>query len=423
MTILVTGYKKRKNNELTQKEAMQILQDIKDGKRNDIPRIVVEGKKIKKSELTKFIDSQSDGVLKDTNFKYIPDAFQTEIYLKNKLKEKRTKKSVGGTMSKGLLTDDRFSYNEGEEVNITAQKRYDSYIAQDVKYLKELGDEYYNSGSSGMFKRLKQSMGDFGKGERLMNDLKQVRREMDDDSSDSELLNMINTALKDNDLEYTVSDSFIQKEKKNLGGEINYPQGSSLLADDMEIMEEDSHIMPDGTEMAGPTHEETMIPDEEMEDNYVDFIVAQTLSEEEQQFLNEQLEGNDELSIIFDKVVETASEFSGDGPVNGPGTEVSDDIPARLSDGEFVFTAKAAEEIGADNLKAMMDEAEITADKRQQVATGGLLDSGEEEVNANTQKQTVLLDRDFIPEDEELVGDEIKKRMMDPSTQSRYVRS
>ena len=326
-------------------------------------------------------------------------------------------------MNKGILTDERFSYNEGEEVNITAQKRYDSYIAQDVKYLKELGDEYYNSGSSGMFKRLKQSMGDFGKGERLMNDLKQVRREMDDDSSDSELLNMINTALKDNDLEYTVSDSFIQKEKKNLGGEINYPQGSSLLADDMEIMEEDSHIMPDGTEMAGPTHEETMIPDEEMEDNYVDFIVAQTLSEEEQQFLNEQLEGNDELSIIFDKVVETASEFSGDGPVNGPGTEVSDDIPARLSDGEFVFTAKAVEEIGADNLKAMMDEAEITADKRQQVAMGGLLDSGEEEVNANTQKQTVLLDRDFIPEDEELVGDEIKKRMMDPSTQSRYVRS
>ncbi len=30
-----------------------------------------------------------------------------------------------------------------------------------------------------------------------------------------------------------------------------------------------------------------------------------------------------------------------DGPINGPGTGTSDDIPAMLSDGEFVFTAKA----------------------------------------------------------------------------------
>ena len=39
-------------------------------------------------------------------------------------------------------------------------------------------------------------------------------------------------------------------------------------------------------------------------------------------------------------------EFSGSGPIEGPGTEKSDSIPARLSDGEFVFTAKATEEIG-----------------------------------------------------------------------------
>jgi hypothetical protein len=30
-----------------------------------------------------------------------------------------------------------------------------------------------------------------------------------------------------------------------------------------------------------------------------------------------------------------------DGQIDGPGTEVSDDIPAMLSDGEFVMTAKA----------------------------------------------------------------------------------
>jgi hypothetical protein len=34
------------------------------------------------------------------------------------------------------------------------------------------------------------------------------------------------------------------------------------------------------------------------------------------------------------------------GPIDGPGTGTSDDIPAMLSDGEFVFTAKAVRNIG-----------------------------------------------------------------------------
>ena len=34
------------------------------------------------------------------------------------------------------------------------------------------------------------------------------------------------------------------------------------------------------------------------------------------------------------------------GPINGPGTGTSDSIPAMLSDGEFVFTAKALRAMG-----------------------------------------------------------------------------
>ena len=34
------------------------------------------------------------------------------------------------------------------------------------------------------------------------------------------------------------------------------------------------------------------------------------------------------------------------GEINGPGTGTSDDIPAMLSDGEFVFTAKAVRNAG-----------------------------------------------------------------------------
>ena len=83
------------------------------------------------------------------------------------------------------------------------------------------------------------------------------------------------------------------------------------------------------------------------------------------------LEDDPQLSMIFDKVVGTASEFTGSGEVAGPGTGVSDSIPARLSDGEFVMTRKATDQIGAENLQRMMDDAERAYD-------GGLMKNGEE---------------------------------------------
>jgi hypothetical protein len=41
-----------------------------------------------------------------------------------------------------------------------------------------------------------------------------------------------------------------------------------------------------------------------------------------------------------------------DGDINGPGTEVSDDIPAMLSDGEFVMTGRAVRGAGAFDMKS-----------------------------------------------------------------------
>ena len=40
-----------------------------------------------------------------------------------------------------------------------------------------------------------------------------------------------------------------------------------------------------------------------------------------------------------------------DGDINGPGTEKSDDIPAMLSDGEFVMTARAVRGAGSYEMK------------------------------------------------------------------------
>tara|TARA_R100000773_G_scaffold31445_1_gene26836 strand:- start:291 stop:1079 length:789 start_codon:yes stop_codon:yes gene_type:complete len=59
---------------------------------------------------------------------------------------------------------------------------------------------------------------------------------------------------------------------------------------------------------------------------------------------------------------------AGGGEVNGPGTGTSDSVPARLSDGEFVLTAKAVRgagggdrDIGAARMYEMMSELERVA--------------------------------------------------------------
>jgi len=191
----------------------------------------------------------------------------------------------------------------------------------------------------------------------------------------------------------------LRKEAPEVVARMGYQEGGSLLNDDMPIMSEDMPMMSADMEMSP---EPTMDSDEVMEDNYVDFVISQALSDEEQEFLNEQLEGNDMLSVIFDKVVDTASEFTGDGPVDGPGTGVSDDIPARLSDGEFVFTAKAVEEIGEDTLMSMMKDAEASADERQQAALGGMLGMEEK----------MKEDQFGNPMESDIADDEIRKGML-----------
>lgn len=165
-----------------------------------------------------------------------------------------------------------------------------------------------------------------------------------------------------------------------------------------------------------------MLPDEEMEQNFIDFIVDEALSEEEESMLMEQLEANPELSMVFDKVIEKASEFTGAGPVDGPGTGTSDDIPARLSDGEFVFTAKAVEQIGADNLMQMMKDAEAAYDaggEREAMQDGGEIQLEEDDkkveveytVNRPMTAEQSLLGQ-MQPESE--TDMEIKKSMMSP---------
>jgi hypothetical protein len=144
-----------------------------------------------------------------------------------------------------------------------------------------------------------------------------------------------------------------------------------------------------------PPMESEMESDDDMEDGYTRFIMEEALSEEEEDMLTSKLEQDEELSMLFDKIIDVAQEFAGSGPVNGPGSGVSDSIPARLSDGEFVFTAKAVEEIGEDSLMSMMKEAEAAADERQGFAEGEIVEE---------KPQSMLSQTGIVQEDETAKG-------------------
>jgi len=132
----------------------------------------------------------------------------------------------------------------------------------------------------------------------------------------------------------------------------------------------------------------SQLPDDEMEDDYIKYVMDESLSDEEQDYLADALQNDSRLEDILEKVMLTATEFSGAGEVDGPGTGVSDSIPARLSDGEFVFTKKATDQMGADNLQRMMDDAERAYDGGYQMkAVGGMMEDEDPENLGMSQTQ------------------------------------
>ena len=214
------------------------------------------------------------------------------------------------------------------------------------------------------------------------------------------------------------------RKQKQEGGPMMMDEPVSLPEEQEQDMVQEEPMLPEAEPM--------MASDEEMEDEYLDFILDEALDEEEENFLMNQLEANEELSIIFDKVIEVASEFAGSGPVEGPGSGVSDSIPARLSDGEFVFTAKSVDEIGADNLMAMMKDAEMKADDRQGLANGGEPeeeDTVEMEVEKPATKQDIRVVKTTVDNggkgimDEDEISKSIKSKMMLDNRTGRHVQS
>tara|TARA_R110000822_G_scaffold19117_6_gene62435 strand:- start:1051 stop:2085 length:1035 start_codon:yes stop_codon:yes gene_type:complete len=181
------------------------------------------------------------------------------------------------------------------------------------------------------------------------------------------------------------------KVAKNMGGSMLVPPEMGL-EDEMPVDTYDN-IPEDEKEAA----EASQLPDDEMEEDYTGYVLEQSLDVEEQEYLMSVLENDERLSGIFDKVMDVAGEFSGEGEVEGLGTGVSDSIPARLSDGEFVFTKKATDQMGADQLQTMMDEAEMAYD-------GGLMKKA---------FGGIAKAEDTLATDDSKVEDEINTMMVD----------
>ena len=133
------------------------------------------------------------------------------------------------------------------------------------------------------------------------------------------------------------------------------------------MVEDESLLAPMGMEddMMAETDTEMMAEDDMMEDDMdADGILdTSALSEEEETLLDEAMEMHPELEAIIPKIV--ATEFTEDELVEGPGDGTSDSIPALLSDGEFIFTAKAVKNLGVEKLRDMMAQAEADYDAGQ----------------------------------------------------------
>jgi hypothetical protein len=140
-----------------------------------------------------------------------------------------------------------------------------------------------------------------------------------------------------------------------------YAEGGEVEDKGMTIPE----LSPEAETSLEMQMEEAMPEGEEDDMNVEAQVDTSVLDSEEEQLLEEVIEMHPGIMDVIVKL--TTKEFTGSGEVDGPGTGTSDSIPAMLSDGEFVFTAKAVKQIGVDRLRKQMRAAEEEYDNSMAV--------------------------------------------------------
>tara|TARA_R110001592_G_scaffold306619_1_gene579631 strand:- start:49 stop:1011 length:963 start_codon:yes stop_codon:yes gene_type:complete len=313
-------------------------------------------------------------------------------------------------MKKNLLEDDRVAYSPGGKV---VGEIIGSFLSKRSKLEKELMTE--NMSKSNQKKNIKEI-------EEIDKKVDTLQKQQDEGAmqeqlasieaqKSSEFNNLISKGASEEEATSALNKAYdnrdfseIDELTKRLGmSKGGGPGIEALRKEAPEVVErmgyQEGGSMDDQMMMVMTPPMES---DEDMEDGYTKFIMEEALSEEEENMLTSKLEQDEELSMLFDKIIDVAQEFAGSGPVEGPGSGVSDSIPARLSDGEFVFTTKAVEEIGEDVLMSMMKEAEAAVDERQQLAVGG----------APVMEEKIEEDLFGKPIKSDIADDEIRKGML-----------
>ena len=318
-------------------------------------------------------------------------------------------------------------------------ERLDALVQQEIKYINKYGENYFKSGTGLFGRATRKIFKDSGEGLRVFTDMRQANNQLGGNYTNEELASMINKGYRNAGYDYTfkLPEKFqsdrVKKAEGNLVGDqkkLDVDGDGTIEASDLKKLrqrkQEGGNVDMQMAALMKPQQEQVMASDEDMEEDYLDFILDEALTEEEEEMLQDRLEQDEQLALLFDKVIDVAQEFAGAGLVEGPGNGISDSIPARLSDGEFVFTAKATEEIGADELMRMMKDAEAKADERQGFVYGGEAMGGEaiedetfivEPTEPEPVKQEIRVQRETVgpqateQEEEELV-EEIRTRKM-----------
>ena len=140
-----------------------------------------------------------------------------------------------------------------------------------------------------------------------------------------------------------------------------YAEGGEVEDKGMTIPE----LSPEAETSMEMQMEDAMTPSEDNDMNVEVQVDTSVLTSDEEQLLEEVIEMHPNIMDVIVKL--TTKEFTGSGEVDGPGTGTSDSIPAMLSDGEFVFTAKAVKQIGVDRLRKQMRAAEEEYDNSMAV--------------------------------------------------------
>jgi len=156
---------------------------------------------------------------------------------------------------------------------------------------------------------------------------------------------------------------FMKNNKMLTAGLASSAIGGLLSAEEQEIEDAKQRAFAEGSYRGGTL----MTEDDDGKMVYFDGADP----EERQEYLNQIKKNNEEKSkreVVTDYDKYGIRTVAAGGEVNGPGTGTSDSVPARLSDGEFVVTAKAVRgagsgdrDVGAARMYDMMSQLERVA--------------------------------------------------------------